>query len=254
MALTMQQQKLLLISLTMKEKIALKDASIFDDMEVLNSLTDISIEDDMLLKEVVTSLLDNNPDILDVPFIKSVFEKITNPKLNASYLLAKIDLLTVKWGDTISMAAAVNKVLDSGMNFNSSDEFYIYRLLTKIAVSSRDIATIKRVAEAINNVTVNVPPMLTNVSEVVVKPNKVAATSNEDSTLYLVLSIVNVTDKPSLDQELALNRGVSLITYADANAQIPTDSLPAGTYVVYAVDTNEVVSAPSHIITILDQE
>jgi hypothetical protein len=183
-----------------------------------------------------------------------VFEKITNPKLNASYLLAKIDLLTVKWGDTISMAAAVNKVLDSGMNFNSSDEFYIYRLLTKIAVSSRDIATIKRVAEAINNVTVNVPPMLTNVSEVVVKPNKVAATSNEDSTLYLVLSIVNVTDKPSLDQELALNRGVSLITYADANAQIPTDSLPAGTYVVYAVDTNEVVSAPSHIITILDQE
>jgi hypothetical protein len=51
MALTMQQQKLLLISLTMKEKIALKDASIFDDMEVLNSLTDISIEDDMLLRK-----------------------------------------------------------------------------------------------------------------------------------------------------------------------------------------------------------
>ncbi|MBB3072626.1 uncharacterized protein (DUF2062 family), partial [Paenibacillus baekrokdamisoli] len=97
-------------------------------------------------------------------------------------------------------------------------------------------------------------PTLSGVETSVVTPNTLAATSNENGTLYLVLKSATITNQASLDAEVSGSRGTSVAATAASAAAIPTTGLTAGTYVVYAVDASGNVSAASADVTLTNPD
>ncbi|WP_141505659.1 S-layer homology domain-containing protein, partial [Paenibacillus luteus] len=97
-------------------------------------------------------------------------------------------------------------------------------------------------------------PTLSGVGTSVLTPNTLAATSNENGTLYLVLKSAVITNKASLDAEVSGSRGTSVAATAASAAAIPTTGLTAGTYVVYAVDVAGNVSMSSADVTLTNPD
>ncbi len=97
-------------------------------------------------------------------------------------------------------------------------------------------------------------PLLSNVGTSVETPNTLAATSNENGTIYLVLKTADITDKTNLEAEVSGGRGTKVTVTANNPAAVPTTDLIAGTYVVYAVDGAGNMSAKSADVTVTNPD
>ncbi|WP_256761833.1 immunoglobulin domain-containing protein, partial [Cohnella sp. WQ 127256] len=148
----------------------------------------------------------------------------------------------------------ISTILNGGVPYNI-DNVASITITAQYATSAQTDLNFENITVAnINALIDTTAPTLSDVGTSVVTPNTLAATSNENGTLYLVLKSATITNQASLDAEVSGSRGKSVAATAASAAAIPTTGLTAGTYAVYAVDAAGNVSAASADVTLTNPD
>ncbi len=199
----------------------------------LPTLSSASVNDNTLVMEYSEALDETSiPATTDYTVNNGSVVNVTNVSISGTDITLTLGI-AVEHGDTVTInyTKGVNPIQDTSANEAVN--------LTSQAV--------------INNTPDTTAPILSNVGTSVEQSDSLPATSNEDGTIYFVEApATNYSSKTDLDNAVAAGIGVSVSATANVAVAIPTIGLDLGTYVVYAVDPANNLSAPVEGVTIVD--
>jgi hypothetical protein len=154
MDISQNRKDFLSICLTFASRAESMDITLMTDMDKINTMgSELIIEDVMVFREALVDLMGHIEDC-DPMFIKSCLSRITLPLFGVSYMCDTVDLadVAVTWLDKSKMKAVLNSILDKDLStYSSDDRYYLYRTMSRMAVSTRDSVLIQRVLTALNS-------------------------------------------------------------------------------------------------------